>query len=123
LSFERKILIVEDEPSSLWVLAGLLKDYTLLIAETLKEALKILYEEEISLAIIDIRLSKKESDRSGLALIKVCKELKIPVIVVSAINDENVIANAQKLGANEYLIKPIDAKKFQSIVKFLLTKN
>ncbi len=123
MSFERKILIVEDEPSSLWVLAGLLKDYTLLIAETLKEALKILYEEEISLAIIDIRLSKKESDRSGLALIKVCKELKIPVIVVSAINDENVIANAQKLGANEYLIKPIDAKKFQSIVKFLLTKN
>jgi len=53
-----RVLIVEDEPSVRYSLAGFLEDYNfdVLTAETAEEALELMAEEPCHVAIVDIRL-------------------------------------------------------------------
>lgn len=44
----------------------------------------------------------------------------VPVLVVSGETDAASIANAKALGANGYLVKPIDLREFEASVRALL---
>ena len=68
------------------------------------------------LIILDLKMPKL----SGLELlkeIKSCDQLKnIPVVIISSSNYEKDIEMAYRLGANSYVVKPVDYKKFVSTV-------
>ncbi len=69
------------------------------------------------LILLDLNLPKMDG-RQVLAAIKADADLcGIPVVVLTSSTAERDIVQSYNLGANCYVIKPVDLKAFQSIVK------
>lgn len=69
------------------------------------------------LILLDLNLPKMDG-RQVLAAIKNDADLRgIPVVVLTSSTAERDIVQSYNLGANCYVIKPVDLKAFQSIVK------
>jgi putative two-component system response regulator len=104
------ILVVDDEPANLRVLKQILQlDYQLVFAKSGKEALRLASEQSPDLVLLDIMMP----DMTGF---DVCRELKsnsglkhIPIIFVTALNDEADEAMGFELGAVDYITKPVSA--------------
>ena len=102
-----KILICEDEEIMLTALEFRLRKqgFTVIKAEDGRQALKKFKEEEPDLVIADIMMPHI----SGLELIEIFRtELKssVPVIVISALEYDDIVLQAFRLGANDFITKP-----------------
>jgi diguanylate cyclase (GGDEF)-like protein len=107
--FRRTILIVDDEPVNLRLLANILGDeYDIDFAQSADEAINIVQTEKdgISLVLLDLHMP----GRSGFAVLDIMREDKdlhnIPVIVVTTDKDAEV--ESLKRGAVDFLGKPYD---------------
>ncbi len=47
----------------------------------------------------------------------------IKVVMISGVEDKDVVDEAYKLGASDYVIKPFDFKKVEALVLSLLTTS
>lgn len=103
-----RILIVDDEPANLKVLRQVLQDsYRLSFARSGEAALELLDKEDIDLILLDIMMP----DMTGF---EVCEKVKgnsdtarIPTIFVTALKDTIDEETGFKLGAVDYITKPI----------------
>ncbi len=114
-----KILIVEDDPGSSWVLKQILNKagYNTCEANSTHIAREILSKEDISLVLLDLRF-EKESDRSGFDLLaQIKKEKSIPVIITTGLSEMSDIRRAMRLGAYDYILKPIDEEVILPVIK------
>lgn len=99
-----RILVVEDDPSIAELMemnfsvAGYLCD----VAADGKQALDRVKEQAYDLAILDIMLPEID----GFSLLPYMKKAEIPVIYVSAKNQEADRVKGLRLGAEDYLVKP-----------------
>lgn len=102
-----KILIVDDEEMSIKLIeVQLLKDnHQILTSTDGREAVDIIKNEQPDLVISDIMMPFM----SGLELLEIIKaeNKKIPVILVSALDDVEVIQTAIGMGADDFIIKPV----------------
>lgn len=105
----RTILIVDDEPTNLQVLGELLKsEYKTKVCRSGAQALDICSKlDKPDLILLDIMMPEMD----GLA---VCRALKsdpdtefIPIIFVSALSQTDDVVKGLKLGAVDYITKPI----------------
>lgn len=110
---KHKILVVDDERmiKMLFEFQFLeeieTQEYEFIFAFDGQEALNILeHDHELELLITDIRMPKMD----GFALMEKLKEQQIilPIFVVSAYDKAVNLEQAQKLGAKEFIDKPID---------------
>ncbi|MFD0769407.1 response regulator transcription factor [Bacillus sp. CGMCC 1.60114] len=102
---ERNIIIVDDEPEIIEVLKLFLEmeGFSILEAHDGKLALNLIQKYKIDLAIIDIMMPKV----NGYELIKlVRKEYKMPIIILSAKNQEMDKIMGLGLGADDFISKP-----------------
>ncbi len=103
-----KLLLVDDEPDILLFLKELLQyeSYQVMTALSGVAALAELAKQQIDIIITDIRMPGME----GIELIKNAGELQpsIQSIVMTGHGDINTAINAIKLGAANYLPKPIN---------------
>ncbi len=104
----KSILIIDDDPLIRKTLSShLLKgDYDIVAAEDGEEGLQQ-YEERVpDLVILDIRLP----DMDGLEVLSKIKEKNknANIIIMTAYDDMKTTVEAIKLGAFEYLVKPLD---------------
>ncbi|MBF0348073.1 MAG: hybrid sensor histidine kinase/response regulator [Magnetococcales bacterium] len=105
-----KILIVDDIPANIKILAEVLKeDYQILAATHGQDALEALATEPVDLILLDVLMP-------GMNGYQVCRALKadpntreIPVIFVTAKSDETDETLALSLGAVDFLTKPVAA--------------
>ena len=100
------ILVVDDEPSQRQFISGsLAKEYEVVTAANGIEASQLLSHRSFSLVITDERMP----GMSGIDLIRWMREKspEIPVIVLTAYGSIEIAVEAIKLGAEEYLIKPL----------------
>jgi len=100
------ILVVDDDASFRRMLKYILKQqYHLLLAESAEHALTILAEQRPDLIVLDVILP----GMSGLDLLRQIKISwpDIPVLMLSATNQTPTVVEAIKLGASDYLTKPI----------------
>lgn len=106
-----KILIVDDEAGILDTVSGILEDegYTTLIANDAETAIEILDKEDVDLVFLDVWLPKM----SGIEAIKRIKEkdFHIPVIMISGHGNVEVAVQAVKLGAFDFLEKPLSMER------------
>lgn len=108
----KKILIVEDVRAAhlLYEQALLMdnRDYEVLAVDRGMEALRRLKREEYNLVILDINLP----DISGDEVLKKLRESNpdIPVLILTAFAQKDLILKVTKYGINDYLIKPVDLK-------------
>lgn len=115
-----KILVVEDEHTQNDVLSSFLKkeSYEVLSAYTLAEAKKLL-DSNVDLMILDVILP----DGNGLDFLKeVRKANNVPVIVLTALNDEYTQISTFELKADEYVDKPVSPIIMTKRVKALIDR-
>ncbi|AFC69440.1 diguanylate cyclase response regulator [Rickettsia amblyommatis] len=104
------ILVVDDiEPNIKLLTAKLLKEYyTVLTANSGKEALAILKKGKIDIILLDVMMPEMDG-------FEVCKTIKtdpetthIPVVMVTALSDIDDRVKGLEAGADEFLTKPIN---------------
>lgn len=102
-----KILICEDEEIMLTALEFRLQRQGLqvVVAKDGKEALEMIEQEAPDLVVADIQMPHL----SGLQLIqRVREDMKsdLPVIVISALEHDETVLEAFRLGATDFITKP-----------------
>ncbi|MCX7973167.1 MAG: sigma-54 dependent transcriptional regulator [Candidatus Aminicenantes bacterium] len=102
------ILIVDDDPLISRTLKMHLteKGYEVFLSSSGQEALEKLNRQQLDFILLDIRLP----DLGGLEVLRQIKEKnpKASVVVMTAYDDMKTTVEAIKLGAFEYLVKPIN---------------
>jgi two-component system response regulator AtoC len=117
------ILVLDDESLIRWSLKQKLEswNYQVLDAADLQEAINKLNSEAPDLVISDIKLP----DGSGLDFLRRVKEAhaNIPVIIITAFGVVDVAVQALKLGAYDFIEKPINFEKLENILRNALEAN
>ena len=123
MSSKKTILIADDSPTMRAMLVSTIEsigDFRIVEASSGFEALRLLPREKVDLILTDINMP----DINGLELISYLRNnanyLTIPVIIISTEGSQKDIDKGKLLGANEYLIKPIDHAKLQALISSYL---
>ncbi len=120
-----KILIVEDNPQSMRLMAMVLKGkgYSLLTATDGEEALATATRERPDLIIMDMQLPK----RSGFEVTRELKQMPefshVPIIAVTAYAMKGDEEKCLEAGSDAYLSKPIQTRERPGIIAELLLKH
>ena len=113
----RNICIVDDEPSILNTLSSILEDegYQVSLAKSGTEALKLIRAEPPELVILDIWMPEID----GLETLKRIRQQfpNLMVIMMSGHGSVETAVKATKLGAYDYLEKPLDLEKVTILVR------
>ena len=123
MTSKKTILIADDSPTMRAMLVSTIEsigDYRIVEASSGFEALRLLPREKVDLILTDINMP----DINGLELISYLRNnanyLTIPVIIISTEGSQKDIDKGKLLGANEYLIKPIDHDRLQALISSYL---
>lgn len=111
-----KILIVEDKESMAQMLRETLEltGYEIMIAKDGGEGIKRVRDSKVDLVLTDLKLPKKD----GIEVLKASKEENplIPVIVMTAFGSVETAVSAMKLGAFDFITKPLDTDYLQLLI-------
>lgn len=119
---EKKVLIVDDSNTNNFLLQSILSGEGIdsSIAFNGKEAFKLINIEKPSLILLDIMMP----DQDGFSIINKLKENpetnNIPVLFITARNDDDIKEMALEAGAIDLLQKPVDVPKVIEMVKNVL---
>ena len=122
---KKTILLIEDEEdiAALIKLQAEISGYKLLVETDGINGLKAVEREHPNLVILDIMLP-------GMNGLDVCRKVKtnpelktIPVIIISAKNEELDVVLGLELGADDYVAKPFSPKVLFSRVKAVLRRE
>jgi two-component system response regulator AtoC len=112
-----KILVIDDKHSILESLEMFLteKGYEVLKADTGTLGIELYHRHHPHLVILDIRLP----DTDGIELLESIQREENPakVIMITAFQDMETTIKAMKLGAYDYIHKPLDADKVEKAVE------
>lgn len=113
------ILIVDDNPQNLHVLAKILQEnnYEIEFATNGEAALVWLNDKKFDLILLDINMP-------GMDGFEVCRKIQsnpvmnnVPVIFLSADTDRESILKGFELGAKDYVTKPFDSRELLARVR------
>lgn len=116
------ILIVEDEALIASDLQMRLENmgYSVVgVAATGKEALKLIAEKRPDLVLMDIVL---RGEMDGVDVARRVKELRVPVVLLTAYSDPETIGRARRAGAYGYLLKPYDYRTLRVTIETALKR-
>ena len=115
------ILLVDDEEAVRKVLTFPLErdGYQVVQAADGEEALARFGDQPVDLVVLDIMLPKLDG-------LEVCKQLRsrssVPIIMLTARDDELDKVVGLELGADDYITKPFSLREFRSRVRALLRR-
>jgi DNA-binding response OmpR family regulator len=115
------ILLVDDEEAVQKLLTFPLEQegYRVVQARDGEEALELFDAEHVDLVVLDVMLPKLDG-------LEVCKRLRgrslVPIIMLTARDDELDKVLGLELGADDYITKPFSIREFRSRVRALLRR-
>ncbi len=122
LNYKKSILIVDDEKMILNLLTHNLEKegYKVVEASDGLEAIDIVQNQKIDLILLDVMLPKLD----GLSVCKRIKnmDINIPILMVTAKDDELDKILGLELGADDYITKPFNIRELLARVKANLRK-
>ncbi len=116
------ILIVDDDEMMRLLLTETLQhsDYDLITAENGAQALALFSTHKPSLVLLDV-------DMPGISGFEVCRQLRsnadhkeIPIVMVTGMDNTDAIEQAYKLGATDFLVKPINWSLIPHHIRYVL---
>lgn len=116
-----KIFLLEDDSAIAMGLSYSLENegYEITLAQSVNQAFEIIDKEEFSLYILDLTLP----DGNGY---DVCKKIKskgdLPVIFLTAYDDEVNVVMGFELGADDYITKPFRVKELLVRIKSVMRR-
>lgn len=117
----KKILLIEDNEAIIMGLKYSLEQENFLVisAKTAKESKEKLENKNIDIVLLDVSLP----DGNGF---EICKEIKekndIPIIFLTAQDEETSIVLGLDLGADDYIVKPFRTRELISRIKSVLRR-
>lgn len=117
----KKILLVEDNETIIMGLKYSLEQegFQIISTKTKKETEKTILEERIDLILLDVTLP----DGNGFDICKYIKEKSdIPVIFLTAQDEETSVVIGLDLGADDYIVKPFRTRELISRINSVLRR-
>lgn len=117
----KKILLVEDSETIVIGLKYLLEQegFSIISAKTKLEAEDIISKQEVDLVLLDITLP----DGNGFDICKFIKEKQdVPVIFLTAQDEETSVVIGLDLGADDYITKPFRTRELISRINSVLRR-
>ena len=117
----KKILLIEDNEAIIMGLKYSLEQegFQVISAKTAKESKEKLDNKSIDIVLLDVSLP----DGNGF---EICKEIKekndIPVIFLTAQDEETSVVLGLDLGADDYIVKPFRTRELISRIKSVLRR-
>lgn len=121
----QKILIIDDEPVIRELLRSILEKshYQVLTAVSAQEGTRIIEQEDLDLILLDLNLP----DSQGLDTVRRFSAIvgsKVPITVLTAMNDDELGVQAVQLGAEDYLVKgQYDTRLMMRSIKYSIERN
>lgn len=110
------ILIADDEPSILKLHTHMVQElgYSPVLASDGEDAIKKL-TPEIRALLLDIKMPEKD----GIEVLEYTRKKfpELPVIMVTALHDLDMAVKAIKMGAFDYLTKPLDFDRLSTVLR------
>jgi len=120
----KKILIIDDEKDFCYFLKAnlqLISNYQVLISTKAKKGIKAARKEKPDLILLDILMPRID----GFEVLKRLKEsektLHIPVIMLTAKNENESRMKASGLYSDDYIVKPVETEVLISKIHKLLS--
>jgi len=120
------VLIVDDDPNMARAIADMVSlfDWKTHIVHGPGQAIKVLHlEKKPALVLLDLNMD-------GVNGLEVCKYIKRDpltgnpeVVFVTAEDDPTFVKKAKEAGAMDYLVKPVDIDKLESILDNMLASS
>ena len=117
-----RVLVVDDEPQIVRALKVVLREagFTAVAAETLSEALDLAAVRPPEAAIIDLVLP----DGDGVDLTRQLREWsEMPILVLSAVGEEEQKVRALEAGADDYITKPFGTRELIARLQAALRRS
>ncbi|MBC2580783.1 response regulator [Clostridium sp. DJ247] len=121
----QKILIVDDDPRNIFVLAAALEEYgaEIIEAENGKVALEKLESEVVDLILMDIMMPVMDGYKTIKNIRNTDKIKHIPIIATTAKSLKGDREKCMAAGANDYISKPIDYDVLITLIKAWINKS
>jgi two-component system, NtrC family, response regulator HydG len=117
------LLIIEDDKTFGRILEGFLikNGFLVTICQDGKDGIKSLKANAYSAVLLDYRLP----DTTGIEMLKKIREVNssLPVIIMTGFSDIRIAVEAIKLGAREYITKPINSDELLLMLNDLLKQS
>ena len=114
-----KVLVVDDLPENIDLMSRLLRKMhcSVITANSGEQALQLLESEPVDLVLLDLVMPNIDG-REVLARIKQSNHLRaIPVIMISGRQDMDQIVDCIQVGADDYLLKPVNSVLLSARIK------
>lgn len=112
----RTLLVIDDEPNIVYSFKSTLASSQLNVisASTAREGIELVKTHRPDVIMLDVRLP----DLNGLQTYERIRQIdeRLPVIVMTAFAKTETAIEAIRLGAFEYLVKPVDLRRLREIV-------
>src|SRR5438128_10194659 len=110
------LLVVDDEPSILAAFRRAFRDTAFIVqtAETARDGLTLAREQRPDVIIFDVHLP----DMTGLEALKTLRAMdaRSPVIFITGKSTTDTAIEAMKLGAYDYLLKPLELAQLRQVI-------
>uniref|UniRef100_B3EPL1 Two component, sigma54 specific, transcriptional regulator, Fis family n=1 Tax=Chlorobium phaeobacteroides (strain BS1) TaxID=331678 RepID=B3EPL1_CHLPB len=118
-----RVLVADDHKSTRIVLNHFLKKMGYLPIEAVdgNECVSILEKEKIDILLLDINMPNKDGSEVMNYLQK--QGITIPVIMITALDDIPNTVKFIKMGAYEYLTKPLDFDRLQIVMRNAISES
>jgi two-component system, NtrC family, response regulator HydG len=117
------VLIIEDDKTFGRILENFLirNGFQARVCSKGSEGLALLHKESIDIVLLDYRLP----DTTGIELLKHIKQFdsSLPVIIMTGYSDIRTAISAIKMGAHEYITKPVNPEELLLVAKEALQKR
>ena len=114
---KNRILLIEDNSDIILWIQSYLEEFGFEITplDTVTDAISNLKQNNFDIVLLDINLP----DFLGYEVLKFIQKNnpELPVIVISAYSDQKTKLHAFKLGASDYMIKPLDLEELEARIR------
>ena len=119
------VLVVDDEPDVICVMGRSLtiEGFTVITANNGQECIEKAHAQMPDLILLDNVMPKMDGITALLKIKESSKTKNIPVIVVTALADEQNILQALEAGAHTYVLKPFDYELLLEEIQKALQTN
>lgn len=115
------ILVVDDDAAMTELVAMLLQrhGYAIRTSNSALDAIKIISENWAHAVVLDLMMP----DMDGRLVCKKVREFSnVPIIILSAFNDPDIVAESLDSGADDYLVKPVPSEVLSAHIMRLIRR-
>ena len=116
-----KILVIDDDENTLWLVSTLLQHngFETVTSGSSAEGLKLAQDEQPDMVLLDVMMPRMDG-------LEVCRRIRkagnTPVMMLTAKGETFDKVLGLELGADDYMVKPFDAKEVVARIKAVLRR-